>query len=403
MNPRPISLMYIAGFLVLATLTGCGAVLNTGSYGSNYVMVVPTNAPYLIHPTGQYPSETPKYYRDVKYQPNYRVVDNMDQAIIDMRDKGYVMVGYSAVNTRERPDKPCGGLAGQDLSNCQLNYQLKTGLYYQDDPLGSPVEMAMYANADTVLVQKNYSFSRVEVQQQRIITDEGTNVTQSSGGSRNVYHDKWRNSTYGTSSTKGNSTSTGSSQQTGKEAHADIGASKLLGPSANVGGSLSQLDGTSKNKTKYDEQTNSKSTTVGGSYGGSSQDFDNQVAHTSKHWATALVDKHVDHYDMMATYWKMADPNKTILGALTEGVQRDLWEKLGTRTARTVIAVIGGSPAYLAEIWEGDILIAFDGEKIVGEAGLSKLLEKYNGQEVVLTLWRNGNFYDVTVLLNTKA
>lgn len=27
MNPRPLSLMYIAAFLGLATLTGCGAVL----------------------------------------------------------------------------------------------------------------------------------------------------------------------------------------------------------------------------------------------------------------------------------------------------------------------------------------------------------------------------------------
>lgn len=133
------------------------------------------------------------------------------------------------------------------------------------------------------------------------------------------------------------------------------------------------------------------------------QAFDNQVAHTSKHWATALVDKHVDHYDMMATFWKKADPNRTVLGTLTEAVRRELWEKLGTRTGRVVTAVIGGSPAYVAEIWEGDILIAINGEKIAGEAGFGNLLQKYQGQEVTITLWRKGSFYDVIVPLNRKT
>jgi len=64
--------------------------------------------------------------------------------------------------------------------------------------------------------------------------------------------------------------------------------------------------------------------------------------------------------------------------------------------------VIGGSPAYLAEIWEGDVLIAINGQKIVGEAGYASLLQKYQGQEVTITLWRKGSFYDVTVPLNRK-
>jgi len=393
----------LASIFGLALLTACGPVLNTGAYGTNFIWLVPPSSDFLIHPTGAYPHETPKYYRDVKYRPNYRVVDDMEQSIIEMRDSGYVMIGYSAVNTRERPDKPCGGLAGQDLMNCQIQYQARTGLQYEEDALGSPVEMAMHANADTVLLQKNFSFSRVEVQKQRIITDEGTNVTRASGASREAHHDNWRNSTYGVSTTQGSSTSAGSFQQTGKEAHADIGASKAFGPSANIGGSLNQIDGTSQNKTQYGEQTRSQSTTVGGSQGGSMQAFDNQVTHSSKHWATALVDKHIDHYDMMATYWKKADLNKTILGTLTEAIRRDLWDTLGTRTARLVTAVIGGSPAYLAEIWEGDVLIAINGQKIVGEAGYGSLLQKYQGQEVTITLWRNGNFYDVTVPLNRKT
>lgn len=403
MNPKPFLLFQMAVVLSVATLTACGPVLNTGAYGKNFVWVVSPSSDFLIHPTGAYPNEPPKYYRDVKYKPDYHVVDDMDQAIIEMRDKGYVMIGYSAVNTRERPDKPCGGLAGQDLSNCEMAYVMKTGLHYEEDSLGSPVEMAMHANADTVLLQKNFSFSRVEVQKQRIITNEGTDVTRTSGASQAAHHENWRNSTYGVSTTKGNSTSVGSSQQLGKEAHADIGGSGLFGPSGNIGGSISQIDGTSQSKTRYGEQTRSQSTTVGGSQGGSMQAFDNQVSHSSKHWATALVDKHIDHYDMMATFWKKADPNKTILGALTEALRRDMWEQLGTRTARIVTAVIGGSPAYLAEIWEGDVLIAINGQKIVGEAGYGSLLEKYQGQEVTITLWRKGNFYDVTVPLNRKA
>jgi len=174
-------------------------------------------------------------------------------------------------------------------------------------------------------------------------------------------------------------------------------------PTANIGGSIGNTKGTNQNKNQYGEQTDSQSHSSGSSRGGSREAFDTTVQHSTKHWATALVDKHVDHYDIMATFWKKANVKKMVLGVFTEPVPRDRWGELGSRGARVVNAVVGGTPAYYAEIWEGDIFIAINGEKVLGEEGYGKLLDKYQGQEVTITLWRNGNFYDVTVPLNTRG
>ena len=74
---------FILFSLLLVLATGCfkGYYLNPGSYRDNYIRVVGSNADFLIHPTGQYPTKNFERMEDVTYKPAYREVDNMDQAV----------------------------------------------------------------------------------------------------------------------------------------------------------------------------------------------------------------------------------------------------------------------------------------------------------------------------------
>jgi S1-C subfamily serine protease len=136
------------------------------------------------------------------------------------------------------------------------------------------------------------------------------------------------------------------------------------------------------------------------SVGKAFQNYNDRVRHQSQHWATTFLDKDVDHYDYLVTFWKRVERKKMALGAVTEPVPKTLWKTLGTRQGRLVSQVIGGTPASDADIWEGDVLLAINGEKITSEEGWGKLLQRYQGQEVKITLWRDGNFFEAPVMLN---
>ena len=128
--------------------------------------------------------------------------------------------------------------------------------------------------------------------------------------------------------------------------------------------------------------------------------FDMNTTMRSKHWATSLVQDTVDHYEYMVTYWKRVKPHDMVLGVFTDPLPRDLWPLIGTRNARVVRSVVGDTPAYYAEMWEGDIIVAVNGEGIQGKRGFRQALDGNAGKEVTLTVYRTDRFYDIKVELN---
>lgn len=169
---------------------------------------------------------------------------------------------------------------------------------------------------------------------------------------------------------------------------------------ATVGGGLSNTSGTHSGQTKYNEQGTSQMSRLDQSVGTAFQNYNDRVRHQSQHWATTFLDKDIDHYDYLVTFWKRADTKKMAFGAITEPVPKTLWKALGTRQGRFVSQVIGGTPAAEADLWEGDVLLAVNSEKITSEENWGKLLQRYQGQEVKITLWRDGNFFEAPVMLN---
>jgi S1-C subfamily serine protease len=87
--------------------------------------------------------------------------------------------------------------------------------------------------------------------------------------------------------------------------------------------------------------------------------------------------------------YKLIDKQSAIMNDVVEGAY--------------VIQVIQGSPADKAGIQEEDIITQFDGQKVQGtdDQGLAKMiLEKKVGDQVKVTIWRNGKTQDLTLTLD---
>lgn len=77
----------------------------------------------------------------------------------------------------------------------------------------------------------------------------------------------------------------------------------------------------------------------------------------------------------------------------------DLVEKLGRTTGLHVSQVVPGSPADVAGVRRGDIVVAIDGETIASTTQVQqRMVEGAIGRQSEVTVWRNGALVDVFVL-----
>jgi len=392
------NLLRLIGALALPVVVmACGYVPNTGLYRQNYVMKVGPNSAWLIHPTGEY-----KEYGE--YQPSYYVTQDMDQVIVDMTSKGYMMIGYSAFNTRE--SEAYGRQRAEDRAPGWLTRAVAKRMADDNSdvaPLGDPRIAARSLNAAIVYEQRGYSFSRKGYEERTYLANQYDDATSRAGGGRSGYQGTSTSNQQGSSSVTGQANTEGSYKDEGAYVGGTAGGgASSMGPS--VGGSITggydTRWGSSKGQTKYNEQGTSQMSRLDQSMGKAFQDYNDKVRHQSQHWATTFLDKDIDHYDYLVTFWKQVDRKKMTLGAVTEPVPKTLWKALGTRQGRFVSQVIGGTPAAEADLWEGDVLLAVNGEKITSEENWHKLLQRYQGQGVKITLWRDGNFFEAPVMLN---
>jgi len=111
------------------------------------------------------------------------------------------------------------------------------------------------------------------------------------------------------------------------------------------------------------------------------------------------------HY--LATLW--ARPKRFLFGAyftdnLPEEARAALQEILHTEQAVIVQTVVEGSPAFVARIRPGDLLISLNGEPARDEATVNGLLKRHAGSEVSMVVWsmEDGPPRPVTVALNQK-
>jgi S1-C subfamily serine protease len=72
--------------------------------------------------------------------------------------------------------------------------------------------------------------------------------------------------------------------------------------------------------------------------------------------------------------------------------------KVGSPTGMQVSSVVAGSPAELAGIHRGDLVVELDGSRIVNATAVQKLMvENAIDRRIEMTVWRNGALVDVIV------
>jgi hypothetical protein len=104
-----------------------------------------------------------------------------------------------------------------------------------------------------------------------------------------------------------------------------------------------------------------------------------------------------NNYD--ATFWVKRDTSKIILGInpgpLSDTQKRDLQRNSGIVAA----VVVNGTPAFQANILEGDILLKVNDEDFVEPATMVAQMEKYAGQKVTFQIVRDGQPRSISVAL----
>ena len=332
--------------------------LSLGLYASKYTMVVGINDPMVIP---EIPSLTVKEWDKRKnrkkywYEPTLRRTTNMDDSVAEMQDAGFVMVGYSAFKSSEMP-KPLTeqphftSMSANDQWGVQ-NVARRFGRWHQKNyPGGLPQDMARYLGAHTVILQEEWTGVEQKQIAARVLANDSKSTTTNQGTS---YTDTATDST-------------------------------TFSRSNNISESGGRTSGSSAAVTLSD------------SY--SATDYWDQQTNTSKSFTTQLMTESQDKFDILATFWMKVDLSNVTLGAITKTLPPRLRRAVGSRHARLVSQVIGNSPAWDADIWEGDVITAINGQKV--RPGFDEQVRSFMGQDVSISVWREGELLELSTRIN---
>jgi hypothetical protein len=104
-----------------------------------------------------------------------------------------------------------------------------------------------------------------------------------------------------------------------------------------------------------------------------------------------------NQYD--ATYWVKRANDKIRFGVNVLPLSDDLRHTLQRNSGLVVTSVVRGTPAFSANILDGDILIKFAGEDVTDSSELGNQVAKYAGQIVNIELIRDDQTKNIPVTL----
>lgn len=102
----------------------------------------------------------------------------------------------------------------------------------------------------------------------------------------------------------------------------------------------------------------------------------------------------------VAFYRKGVSP---ILGAITENLSDELRKKYQRNTGVVITTIIYNTPAFMANLFEGDVVIAINDESINSVEEYSQALSRFAGQDCVVTTLRKDEKVSIRVKLNRKS
>ncbi|MGH2508501.1 MAG: PDZ domain-containing protein [Gammaproteobacteria bacterium] len=116
---------------------------------------------------------------------------------------------------------------------------------------------------------------------------------------------------------------------------------------------------------------------------------------------TTYIPRSVSEYTYEAAFFAKYKP--PIFGVLTTNLTPELREKLQRNTGAYVAVVIDNSPAYDANILEGDVITSFSGEEVTSGAQFMQLIHKHAGERVHIILIRDGTTKEFNIQSNKSS
>ena len=95
--------------------------------------------------------------------------------------------------------------------------------------------------------------------------------------------------------------------------------------------------------------------------------------------------------DYLAVYLKKSW-FKPVLGVQRIPITAEQARIVGTNNALLITIVVRRTPAFYADLYEGDVILEFNGQRVpLDDEEFNALLEKHRGQEIELLIYRAGN------------
>ena len=135
-------------------------------------------------------------------------------------------------------------------------------------------------------------------------------------------------------------------------------------------------------------------------YSGSANSFGSSQT-TINGSRTMYMPYNVNQYDYHASFW--IKNTNIVFGALLRDLTLEERRSLGSNHGAAIRVVVKNSPAFDADLIEGDIIKKLNDTDIAGTAQWYQMLGDYLGKTVVVTIFRNGKEERKTVTLRSKV
>src|SRR5690606_36516369 len=106
----------------------------------------------------------------------------------------------------------------------------------------------------------------------------------------------------------------------------------------------------------------------------------------------------LQRYTYHSSFWRRIKPGT--FGASLLPLSPELKQKLERNGGVVIDLIRDGSPAFNANILEGDVILRFSGEEILTVSDLIEKCRSSQGRRIDLEVWRNGNIKLIPVHLN---
>jgi hypothetical protein len=138
----------------------------------------------------------------------------------------------------------------------------------------------------------------------------------------------------------------------------------------------------------------------GGYAYGTGNYYGNSTTTSPGTFSTQMVPVTVQRYQYDAAFFRKMPP--TILGVIPQPLPPELRQQLERNTGVFAWVVRNDSPAFNANILEGDVILKMNGEDVTSVTDYVQKYIKMAGQKIDIEIWRDGQLKTISVQLNNK-